>query len=188
MSVNPSLLDDPDELSKYLKTKIRTIPDFPKPGTDFWDVSTLLLDHEAFQITIDAFTKRYKDQNITHVVSCESRGAFVPVRRARKLPGHTIGLDYTSGYYHGRFEVHDDAIPPGSRVVIIDDLVASGNTLLVTCQLMKQLGAEVVECGCVVSSVSRVHRYSEAGHNILIHQPVKKVKSDGPNVFSLTSY
>ncbi|CAK4079598.1 unnamed protein product [Aphanomyces euteiches] len=201
MSVNPSLLDDPDELSKYLKTKIRTIPDFPKPGTDFWDVSTLLLDHEAFQITIDAFTKRYKDQNITHVVSCESRGfifgaplalamkcAFVPVRRARKLPGHTIGLDYTSGYYHGRFEVHDDAIPPGSRVVIVDDLVASGNTLLVTCQLMKQLGAEVVECGCVVSSVSRVHRYSEAGHNILIHQPVKKVKSDGPNVFSLTSY
>ncbi|KAF0707927.1 hypothetical protein AaE_013413 [Aphanomyces astaci] len=164
-----ALLDDPEELSKYLKTKIRTIPDFPRPGADFWDVSTLLLDYEAFQVTIDAFAKRYKDERITHVVSVESRGfmfgapvalalkcAFVPVRRARKLPGHIIGIDYTSGYYHGRYEVHDDAIPRGSRVIIIDDLVATGNTLLVTCQLMKQLGAEVVECGCVVSSVSRV--------------------------------
>ncbi|EQC39206.1 adenine phosphoribosyltransferase [Saprolegnia diclina VS20] len=196
-----ALLADPEALSNYLKTKIRTIPDFPKPGSDFWDVTTLVLDPEAFQITIDAFLQRYKDKGITHVVSCESRGfifgaplalalkcAFVPVRRARKLPGHVIGIDYTSGFYHGRFEVHDDAIPKGSRVILIDDLVATGNTLLVTCQLMQQLGAEVVECGCVVSS-SKVHK-QDAGHvnAIVLHQPEHKINATGPTVFSLTSY
>ncbi|KDO35643.1 hypothetical protein SPRG_00486 [Saprolegnia parasitica CBS 223.65] len=201
MASTAALLADPEALSNYLKTKIRTIPDFPKPGSDFWDVTTLVLDPEAFQITIDAFLQRYKDKGITHVVSCESRGfifgaplalalkcAFVPVRRARKLPGHVIGIDYTSGFYHGRFEVHDDAIPKGSRVVLIDDLVATGNTLLVTCQLMQQLGAEVVECGCVVSS-SKVHK-QDAGHvnAIVLHQPEHKINATGPTVFSLTSY
>ncbi|OQS05654.1 GDP-mannose 4,6 dehydratase [Thraustotheca clavata] len=192
---------DTETLSQYLKSKIRTIPDFPKPGSDFWDVTTLLLDPEAFQITINAFVERYKDKNITHIVSCESRGfifgsplalalkcAFVPVRRARKLPGHVIGIDYTSGFYHGRFEVHDDGIPPGSRVVVIDDLVATGNTLLVTCQLMQQLGAQVIECGCVVSS-SKVHK-QEDGHvnEIILHQPEHKIHGNGPTVFSLASY
>ncbi|OQR98798.1 adenine phosphoribosyltransferase [Achlya hypogyna] len=218
MAAANALLEDPEALSNYLKTKIRTIPDFPKPGSDFWDVTTLVLDPEAFQITIDAFVRRYKDKGITHIVSCESRGfifgaplalalkcAFVPVRRARKLPGHVIGIDYTSGFYHGRFEVHDESIPHGSRVVLIDDLVATvrtlimsrvtyfepcfqGNTLLVTCQLMQQLGAEVVECGCVVSS-SKVHK-QEAGHvnAIVLHQPEHKINATGPTVFSLTSY
>ncbi|TMW56601.1 hypothetical protein Poli38472_006611 [Pythium oligandrum] len=162
----PVDLANEQELATYLREKIRTIPNFPKPGVNFADVTTLLLDPEAFQVAINALKKRYEGMGITHVVSCESRGfifgaplalalqvGFVPVRRARRLPGHTVGVDYTSGFYTGRMEMHDDAIPKGSRVVIIDDLVATGNTLQVTCELIQQVGAEVVECGCIINSI-----------------------------------
>jgi adenine phosphoribosyltransferase len=131
-------LANEQQVASYLRDKIRVFPNFPRPGLDFSDVTTLLLDPVAFQVAIDALKHRYVSKNITHVVSCESRGfifgaplalalqvAFVPVRRARRLPGNTIGVDYTSGFYTGRMEIHDDAIEKGSRVVIIDDLVAS---------------------------------------------------------------
>lgn len=121
------------------------------------------MDPAGFQATIDAFARRYENMEITHVVSCESRGfifgaplamalkcAFVPVRRARRLPGATIGVDYKSGFTTSRLEVHADAIPEGSRVVIIDDMVSTGQTLQVIAQLMQQLQANVIECGCVV--------------------------------------
>lgn len=126
------------QIASYLRSKIRVFPNFPRPGLDFSDVTTLLLDPAAFQLAIDALKHRYADKSITHIVSCESRGfifgaplalalqaAFVPVRRARRLPGNTVGVDYTSGFYTGRMEIHDDAIQSGARVVIIDDLVAT---------------------------------------------------------------
>ncbi|GAB9468061.1 hypothetical protein Gpo141_00005388 [Globisporangium polare] len=159
-------LANAQQVATYLRSKIRVFPNFPRPGLDFSDVTTLLLDPHAFQLAIDALKHRYVNQRVTHVVSCESRGfifgaplalalqvAFVPVRRARRLPGNTVGVDYTSGFYTGRMEIHDDAIHKGARVVIIDDLVATGNTLKVTCELISKLGAEVVECGCVINSI-----------------------------------
>lgn len=134
----PLDLMNEEEVSAYIKQKIRVFSNFPKPGADFSDVTSLLLDHVAFQVVIDALKLRYADQRITHVVSCESRGfifgaplalalqaAFVPVRRARRLPGDVVGVDYVSGFYTGRMEIHQDAITNGGRVVIIDDLVAS---------------------------------------------------------------
>lgn len=129
------------QVALFLRSRIRVFPNFPRPGLDFSDVTTLLLDPAAFQLAIDALRHRYAGRGITHVVSCESRGfifgaplalalqvAFVPVRRARRLPGNTVGVDYTSGFYTGRMEIHDDAIPKGARVVVIDDLVATVST------------------------------------------------------------
>lgn len=131
-------LANAQQVATYLRSKIRVFPNFPRPGLDFSDVTTLLLDPVAFQLAIDALRHRYASQRVTHVVSCESRGfifgaplalalevAFVPVRRARRLPGNTVGVDYTSGFYTGRMEIHDDAIHKGARVVVIDDLVAT---------------------------------------------------------------
>lgn len=131
-------ITDAEAVAVYLRERIRVFSNFPKPGVDFSDVSTLLLDPKAFQVAIDALKHRYADKQITHIVSCEARGfifgaplalalqtAFVPVRRARRLPGNTVGVDYRSGFYSGRLEIHDDAIPKGARVIIIDDLVAT---------------------------------------------------------------
>ncbi|KAG6610240.1 Adenine phosphoribosyltransferase [Phytophthora cinnamomi] len=162
----PADLSNEEEVSAYIKQKIRVFSNFPKPGADFSDVTSLLLDPVAFQAAIEALRLRYAHQQITHVVSCESRGfifgaplalalqaAFVPVRRARRLPGDVVGVDYVSGFYTGRMEIHQDAITEGGRVVIIDDLVASGNTLKVTVELVEKLGGKVVECGCVINSL-----------------------------------
>ncbi|DBA00029.1 TPA: hypothetical protein N0F65_002032 [Lagenidium giganteum] len=165
-TTTPVDVTNEEAVTAYLREKIRVFNNFPKPGVHFSDVTTLLLDPVAFQVSIDALKHRYASQNITHVVSCESRGfffgpplalalklPFVPIRRARRLPGSTVGVDYTSGFYTGRLEMHDDAVPKGARVVVIDDLVATGNTLKVTCSLIQQVGAEVVECGCVINSI-----------------------------------
>lgn len=149
-------LANAQQIATYLRSKIRVFPNFPRPGLDFSDVTTLLLDPTAFQVAIDALKHRYEGQRVTHVVSCESRGfifgaplalalqvAFVPVRRARRLPGNTVGVDYTSGFYTGRMEIHDDAIHKGARVVIIDDLVATVRSIelfvLILCMRTKVL-------------------------------------------------
>ncbi|EGZ16093.1 hypothetical protein PHYSODRAFT_506421 [Phytophthora sojae] len=174
----PADLSNEEEVSAYIKHKIRVFSNFPKPGANFSDVTSLLLDPVAFQTAIDALKLRYADQQITHVVSCESRGfifgaplalalqaAFVPVRRARRLPGDVVGVDYVSGFYTGRMEIHQDAISEGGRVVIIDDLVASGNTLKVTVELVEKLGGKVVECGCVINSL----RSTESLQNIPLY-------------------
>ncbi len=136
---------------------------FPKPGVLFPDITTLLLQPKIFQEAVDAIASRYKDQGITHIVSMEARGwiigapvalalklPFVCVRKPRKLPGETISASYSSGYVREQLEMHIDAIPPGSRIVIVDDLVASGSTLEACSRLVESAGAEVVECACVV--------------------------------------
>ncbi|KAG7387519.1 hypothetical protein PHYPSEUDO_014041 [Phytophthora pseudosyringae] len=174
MRAPPVDLRNEEEVSAYIKEKIRVYSNFPKPGADFSDVTSLLLDPVAFQVVIDALKLRYADQGITHVVSTESRGfifgaplalalqaAFVPVRRARRLPGDVVGVDYVSGFYRGRMEIHEDAITNGGRVVIIDDLVASGKTLKVTVELVEKLGGEVVECGCVINSLQATESLSD---------------------------
>ncbi len=117
-----------------LKLKIRTIPDFPKPGIQFRDITTLLADPQAFNDVVERFVKRYQDEQIDLVVGIESRGfiigaplalrlgkGFIPVRKEGKLPGPTHGVEYDLEYGTDRVEVHQDAIPPGSRVLMVDD-------------------------------------------------------------------
>eukprot|EP00892_Ulva_mutabilis_P012157 jgi/Ulvmu1/9313/UM050_0062.1 len=151
------------EVSKLIADNLRGIPDFPKPGILFWDVTTLLLDPKVFQATIDAFTKRYADKKVDVVAGFEARGlifgaplalalncAFVPLRKPGKLPGQTISEAYDLEYGSDKIEMHVGHIKEGHRVVLLDDLIATGGTMGAGIKLMEKVGAEVVECGCII--------------------------------------
>ena len=139
-----------------LKSKIRHVPDFPKAGILFYDVTTLLRDAEGFKIAIDSLTTPYLDRDISLVVGIESRGfilgaavadrlgaGFVPVRKVGKLPSLTVKVSYDLEYGSDSLEMHSDAIEPGQRVLIVDDLLATGGTARATVDLVKQLGGTV---------------------------------------------
>ena len=140
-----------------LRAKIREVPDFPKPGILFYDITTLLNDAEAFREALELMNEPFKDEKIDIVVGMESRGfifsapmalhlnaGFVPVRKLGKLPSETISIEYELEYGTNTLEVHRDAIRPGQRVLIVDDLLATGGTVLGTIDLVKQLKGEVV--------------------------------------------
>jgi adenine phosphoribosyltransferase len=137
----------------YLKQKIRTIPDFPKKGILFRDITTLLADPEAFKSVIDLFIEHYRKEQIDLVVGIESRGfivgaplalglgkGFIPVRKAGKLPGPTHGVEYELEYGTDLVEVHKDAIEKGSRVLMVDDLLATGGTMEGSSKLIEKAG------------------------------------------------
>ncbi len=146
-----------------IQSLIRTIPDYPKPGIQFRDITTLLKDPQGFRATIDALVERYRGRGITKVVGTEARGfmfgaplayalgvGFVPVRKKGKLPGKTTGHEYALEYGHDRIEMHDDAIDAGDQVLVIDDLLATGGTAQATVMLVRGLGGTVIECAFVV--------------------------------------
>lgn len=139
-----------------LKAKIRHVPDFPKAGILFYDVTTLLRDPEGFKVAIDSLATPYRDRGISLVVGVESRGfilgaavadrlgaGFVPVRKVGKLPSKTIRASYDLEYGSDSLEMHHDAVEPGQRVLIVDDLLATGGTASATVSLVKQLGGQV---------------------------------------------
>ncbi len=151
------------DLVESLKETIRDIPDFPKPGILFKDITPVLADPELLGAIIDHFAKRYADARIDAVVGMESRGfifgaplalalnaAFVPARKPGKLPYKSVGYEYELEYGTNRLEMHVDAFEPGQRVLVIDDLLATGGTAAATCKLVRQLGGEVVACCFVV--------------------------------------
>ena len=140
-----------------LKQLIRTVPDFPKPGILFYDITTLLKDKAGFAQLIDALAQHYIGKKIDLVLGIEARGfifgpalayrlnaGFVPVRKPKKLPAPTARVTYDLEYGTDSLEIHLDAIQPGQRVVLIDDLLATGGTMQATVQLVKQLGGEIV--------------------------------------------
>lgn len=148
---------------EYLKSKIRTIPDFPKQGVMFRDITTLLKDAKGFRKVVDEFVHRYTGAPIDVVVGLDARGfilggaiahqlgkGFVPVRKAGKLPGKTVAHEYELEYGTDKVEMHTDAIKQGDRVLIIDDLIATGGTALAAVELVRKLGGEVVECAFLV--------------------------------------
>jgi len=139
-----------------LRAKIREVPDFPKPGILFYDITTLLRDPDAFREVIDRMTAAVKDERIDLVVGMESRGfifaapmadrlgaGFVPVRKLGKLPAETIEVEYDLEYGTATLEIHRDAIVPGQRVLVVDDLLATGGTVLGTIELVRRLGGEI---------------------------------------------
>ncbi|CAF2130711.1 unnamed protein product, partial [Brassica napus] len=146
-----------------IKTKIRVVPDFPKKGIMFQDITTVLLDPKAFKDTIDLFVERYRDKNISVVAGIEARGflfgppialaigaKFVPLRKPKKLPGETIFEEYELEYGNDRLEMHVGAVEAGDRALVVDDLIATGGTLCAAINLLERVGAEVVECACVI--------------------------------------
>lgn len=146
-----------------LKKMIREIPDFPKKGILFYDITTLLKDKLGFATLIDALSEHYINQDIDLVLGMEARGfifgpavayrlnaGFVPVRKPGKLPAETQRLEYELEYGSNTLEIHKDAIKKGQRVIIVDDLLATGGTAAATVALAKTLGAEVCGLGFVV--------------------------------------
>jgi adenine phosphoribosyltransferase len=141
---------------EQLKAKIRNIPDFPKPGILFYDITTLLRDRDGFHDAIAALAQPFHDHRIDLVVGIESRGfilggavagalgaGFVPVRKAGKLPGKAIKESYALEYGTDALEIHADAVVPGQRVVIVDDVIATGGTAKATASLVRALGGTV---------------------------------------------
>lgn len=164
-----------------IKSHIRTIPDYPKPGIMFRDITTLLKNPLAFRATIDELAKRYQGKKIDKVAGIEARGfiigaplaialgvGFVPIRKTGKLPGETIGHDYALEYGTDRIELHIDAIGDGERVLLIDDLIASGGTAEAACKLIERVGGSVVECSFVIELPALGGRklLEENGHKV----------------------
>ncbi|MDR1854117.1 MAG: adenine phosphoribosyltransferase [Azoarcus sp.] len=146
-----------------IKSRIRSIPDFPKPGIVFRDITTLLKDTNGFRITIHKLINRYSGKKIHKVAAIESRGfivgaalayalnaGFVPIRKQGKLPYDTVGQDFELEYGKDRIEMHTDAISPGERVLLVDDLLATGGTAAAAVELVRKLKGEVLECAFVV--------------------------------------
>lgn len=146
-----------------LKKLIREVPDFPKPGILFYDITTLLKDPRGLRGAIDALRERYKGAQVDQVIGIESRGfifapalayalgaGFVPVRKPKKLPAETSKVSYDLEYGSDTLEVHRDAIAKGSRVLIVDDLLATGGTAKAVTQLVEGLGGTVAGLGFVV--------------------------------------
>jgi adenine phosphoribosyltransferase len=150
-------------MSKSVKDYIRTIVDFPHEGILFRDVTTLFADARGFRMAVDQLLSPYAGLRIDKVAGLEARGfilggavahqlstGFVPIRKKGKLPGTTIAEEYALEYGEAVMEVHDDAVKPGERVLIVDDLLATGGTAEAGHKLLKRLGAEVVGCAFVI--------------------------------------
>ena len=147
----------------HIKSKIRTIPNFPKQGIMFRDVTTLFKDPQGFQDVINAFKERYKSQKIDVVCGIEARGfiiggalakelnvGFVPLRKKGKLPHKVHRIEYNLEYGKDVLEIHEDAITSGDNVLIVDDLIATGGTAKAACDLIEKIGGKVVECAFIV--------------------------------------
>ena len=162
-----------------IKDKIRTIPNWPIEGVMFRDITTLAIDPEGLREACDAFYDRYKDQSIEKVVGIDARGfifgsvlaykmgiGFVPVRKKGKLPYETISAAYTLEYGESIVEMHKDAIAPGEKVIIVDDLIATGGTISAAIQLVEKLGGEIVELAFVIELPDLKGREKIGNHKI----------------------
>jgi adenine phosphoribosyltransferase len=162
-----------------LKQRIRHIPDFPKPGILFYDVTTLLRDPEGFKLAVDAMADPYRGQDIALVVGIESRGfilgaaladrigaGFVPVRKVGKLPSATIRASYALEYGTDSLEMHKDAIDRGQKVLIVDDVIATGGTARATVDMVRQLGGDVHGVAFLIELLALNGRAQLDGENV----------------------
>lgn len=151
-----------DRLS-YVRERVRAVPDFPKPGILFRDITPLLADPRAFHMVIDALVEQFIGQTVDAIVAIESRGfifgaplasrlntSFVPARKPGKLPAETVSVAYALEYGQGSLEMHRDALSPGDKVVVLDDLLATGGTAAAAGELVLSQGAEVIAYAFVI--------------------------------------
>ena len=165
-----------------LKSRIRTIPDFPKPGIQFRDITTLMKDPFGFRKLVDDLVQPFAGKRVDAVAGIEARGfiiggavahqlstGFIPVRKKGKLPWDTMGQDYELEYGTDRVEIHRDAVGEGETVLIVDDLLATGGTALATLDLLRQAGADIVGCSFVVDlpDLGGRKRLEEQGVSVL---------------------
>ncbi len=162
-----------------LRAEIREVPEFPKPGILFYDITTLIKKPTAFREAIDLMVEPFKDARVDVVVGMESRGfifsapmaialgaGFVPVRKLGKLPAETISVEYALEYGTNTLEIHKDAINAGQRVLVVDDLLATGGTVLGTIELIRQLKGEIVGLSFLVELLFLKGRDRLSEHDI----------------------
>ncbi|MEC9477062.1 MAG: adenine phosphoribosyltransferase [Planctomycetota bacterium] len=148
-----------DERIDFLRERITTVPDYPKPGIQFKDITTLLACPRAFQTSIDLLEERISDLEIDMIAAPESRGflfgvplalrkeiGFVPIRKPNKLPRETASIEYALEYGTDTVEMHTDTIQPGQKVLLVDDVLATGGTMAACCKLVEEVGGIVVGC------------------------------------------
>ena len=163
-----------------IKNHIRIIENFPKNGISFKDITTLLQDHKALKYTIDEMVEYLKDKNIDVIVGPEARGflfgvpvayalgaGFVPVRKPGKLPYDTLAIEYDLEYGSDKLEIHKDAIRPGQKVAIVDDLLATGGTVAAVTKLIEQMGGEVVSLNFVIELTELNGKDKLQGYDIM---------------------
>ena len=164
---------------EQLKAKIRHVPDFPKAGILFYDITTLIQEPAGFKAAVDSLVMPFRDRGIDVVVGIESRGfifgaavadrigaGFTPVRKPGKLPSKTVRATYSLEYGSDSLEIHDDAIRKGQRVLIVDDLLATGGTARATLDLVKKLGGEVQALAFLIELVGLDGRAKLAGEQV----------------------
>jgi adenine phosphoribosyltransferase len=162
-----------------LKTLIREVPDFPKKGILFYDITTLLKDPDGLRGVIDGLKNHYADVGVDVVIGVEARGfifapalayalnaGFVPVRKPRKLPAEVVSISYDLEYGTDSLEMHRDAVVTGCRVLVVDDLLATGGTARAVAELVKRQGGEVVGIGCVVELTFLNGRAKLGGYDV----------------------
>jgi len=164
-----------------IKSKIRIVPHYPKHGIQFRDITTLLKDPAGFRTTVDDLVSRYKNVKIDKIAGIESRGfilgaplayalnkGFVPIRKKGKLPAETIGHDYDLEYGSDRIEIHTDAIGKGEKILLVDDLIATGGTAEAACALIEKMGGEIVECCFIIDlpDIGGRARLEKHGHKV----------------------
>ncbi len=149
--------------AEYIRRTIRSVPDWPQPGVIFRDITPVLQDPRAFRVLIDLFVYRYMRQRLDLVAGVDARGfiigsvlayelnlGFVPVRKKGKLPYRTVAEEYSLEYGNASVEMHTDAVRTGQRVLLVDDLIATGGTMLAAIKLLQRLGANVVEAAAII--------------------------------------
>lgn len=180
MSSNPSAID-------IIRSHIRTVPDWPQPGVQFRDITPLLSTPRVFRVLIDEFVHRYFDLRPTAIAGLDARGfimgsvlayelnvGFIPIRKKGKLPFTTVEETYELEYGSASVEIHTDAVGAGDRVVLIDDLIATGGTMMAGRRLLERLGAQVIEGAAIVD-------LPELGGS-------ERLKRSGLNLFTLVSF
>lgn len=149
--------------AEYIRRTIRSVPDWPQPGIIFRDITPVLQDPRAFRVLIDLFVYRYMRQRLDLVAGVDARGfiigsvlayelnlGFVPVRKKGKLPYRTVAEEYSLEYGNATVEMHTDSVRTGQRVLLVDDLIATGGTMLAAIKLLQRLGANVVEAAAII--------------------------------------
>lgn len=147
----------------YIRQTIRSVPNWPSPGVTFRDITPVLQNPRAFRVLIDLFVYRYMDQRLDLIAGVDARGfivgsvlayelnlGFIPVRKKGKLPFRTVAEDYSLEYGNATVEIHTDSVRPGQRVLLIDDLIATGGTMVAASRLLQRLGANTVEAAAII--------------------------------------